>query len=77
MRGVPALTDQLAQFLLRLPGVVVVDSRAANMSASGGLGAWSQSTPRPHLNEDSGTMPAIASFVNPHVSRISRKLPPS
>ena len=51
---------------------VVAASCTARMSTSGGLGVAF-----PHSNQDSGTIPSIASFATPHLSRISRKLPPS
>ena len=57
--------------------LVVAASCAASMSVSGGLQAWSPSMPRPHSNQDSETMPVIASFVTSYVFRISHKLPPS
>ena len=57
--------------------MVVTASCAANMSASVAVEARSPLAPRSHSNQDLGTIPAIASFVTPHVSRISLKLPPS
>ena len=45
-------------------------SCTTSMSASGGLGAWSPLTPRPHSRQDLGTMPAIVSFITPHVSHL-------
>ena len=77
MGSMPALVDQLSNFCWAFRELVVTASFAASMAASGGLGARSPSSPRPHSSQDSGMIPAIASFETPNVSRISRKLPPS
>ena len=57
--------------------LVVTASCTASMSASGTVEARSLSAPRPHSNQDSGTIYVIVSFVTPPVSQISPKLPPS
>ena len=56
---------------------VVTASSAISMSASGGLEVRSPSAPRLYSIQDSGNIPAIASFVSPYLSRISCMLPPS
>ena len=72
----PALVDQVSHVLLSFPGVSgdgVVRSQHVGL-----WGPWG-SVPlfSSHSSQDSGMIPAIASFETPHVSRISRKLPPS
>ena len=71
-------------WLIKLPNscwtfleLMVTASCATNMLASRAVETRSPSAPKPHSNQDSGTITVIASFVTPHVSRVSLKLPPS
>ena len=53
---------------------VGIASCAASMSTSGGLGAASPSAPRPHSNQDSGTIPVISSLGISNFPQAASKL---
>ena len=75
--NIPSLVKHLAELILGFPGICGHGFMRGQHVGLWGLEVRPPSAPRPHFNQDSGTIPAIASFVTPHVSRISRKLPPS
>lgn len=64
-------------FCSTFPDFMMTASCAASLSGSGSLEASPPSAPSSHSGQDPRMIPATASFVIAHVSRVSRQLPRS
>ena len=77
MHDVTVPVDELSDACWLFRESVVTMSNAVSMSASGDLGVGPASMLRLNSSQESGAVPAIASFVTAHVPRLSFRQTPS